>query len=500
MLNRLTQTTLMVLLATGASPERATQYSRAYRSDANVIGAAIEPMEVTPVSSPRSIGVLPLEPRMAGVTNVLDFGAKADGIADDTAAIQAAIRAAGTGTVFLPQGTYMHTGLSISGSVQLIGAGWEATVLKNTHASRAGISIIAPTPSGIVGARIFNLNLVGAGRKATGPGIYVRSEGNTILDRVFITYSGGAGLFLDGHTSVLTVKDCRFQDNVGDGVYGRFEKAKQLNAINIIGSHFIHNAGHGINLWAQNVNIRDGVIQGNRKAGIYFNADDMATPNSSATNINVVGNWFEANSDGAIVGLTRYKPPVIHFVTRLHIYDNMLSLYAAQASPGVAAVVRLLGASASYRGLYLGRNSFSSDSLADVDFGNIHDYGTVLEAELLNSPDFSTHYVNSNGVTVRGWATWSRVSPDRGDVSVTLQSRVDDAIQRFATALTTNRVVSLTRTNAQNGDSFRIVRTGLGPFALDIGPGLKVIPANTAAFVEVVYDGSAWRLTGYGTL
>jgi hypothetical protein len=91
-----------------------------------------------------------------------------------------------------------------------------------------------------------------------------------------------------------------------------------------------------------------------------------------------------------------------------------------------------------------------------------------------------------------------RVSADRGDASVTL-TMTDAFIQRFATTLTANRTVTLPTTGVYNGATFRVVRTGLGAFTLNVG-GLKTIPSSTAAFVEVTHDGTAWRLTGYGVL
>lgn len=92
-----------------------------------------------------------------------------------------------------------------------------------------------------------------------------------------------------------------------------------------------------------------------------------------------------------------------------------------------------------------------------------------------------------------------RVSADRGDTAQTLTAGTDAPTQRWATTLTANRIVTLSTTGAVNGDRFRVVRTGLGSFTLDVG-GLKTIPSATAAWVDVEYDGSAWRLTGYGTL
>lgn len=95
------------------------------------------------------------------------------------------------------------------------------------------------------------------------------------------------------------------------------------------------------------------------------------------------------------------------------------------------------------------------------------------------------------------WFTRPTLSTDRGDANVTLVAGTDDPVQRFATTLTANRTVTLGA--GYNGAAFRVVRTGLGAFTLDVG-GLKTIPSATAAFVDVAHDGTAWRLTGYGAL
>jgi hypothetical protein len=86
-----------------------------------------------------------------------------------------------------------------------------------------------------------------------------------------------------------------------------------------------------------------------------------------------------------------------------------------------------------------------------------------------------------------------------GDASTTLTHNTDERVQRYATTLTANRTVTLATADAVEGARFRVVRTGLGAFTLDVG-GLQTIPASTAAFVDVEYDGSAWVLTGYSLL
>ena len=90
------------------------------------------------------------------------------------------------------------------------------------------------------------------------------------------------------------------------------------------------------------------------------------------------------------------------------------------------------------------------------------------------------------------------VGADIGDADVTL-SATSARVQLYLTNLGANRTVTLPSTGTYNGLMFRVVRTGLGAFTLDVG-GLKTIPNNTAAFVDVAHDGTAWRLAGYGTL
>jgi hypothetical protein len=91
----------------------------------------------------------------------------------------------------------------------------------------------------------------------------------------------------------------------------------------------------------------------------------------------------------------------------------------------------------------------------------------------------------------------------RGDTGVTLLAGTNSPEQRFESALTANRSVILSNTGAVTGDRFRIVRTGLGAFSLNIFNGslvlIKAIPASTQGWVEAVYDGG-WKLSEYGLL
>lgn len=129
-----------------------------------------------------------------------------------------------------------------------------------------------------------------------------------------------------------------------------------------------------------------------------------------------------------------------------------------------------------------------------ISIGIPNPYEIYNGASLIYKVDSYGNIISNNGKSF-----FNKVSADRGDNSVTLTVGTDTPIQLFNTTLTNNRTVTLSTTNAVNGDWFRIVRNGLGAKTLDVG-GLKVIPNSTAAFVDVMFNGTSWVLTGYGTL
>jgi len=91
------------------------------------------------------------------------------------------------------------------------------------------------------------------------------------------------------------------------------------------------------------------------------------------------------------------------------------------------------------------------------------------------------------------------ISSDNGDLNITLTHDTSALTQRFNTALTTNRTITLSTSKAHRGARFRIVRESgaTGGSTLDVG-GLKSLAVDEWADVE--YSGSAWILTGYGGL
>lgn len=93
------------------------------------------------------------------------------------------------------------------------------------------------------------------------------------------------------------------------------------------------------------------------------------------------------------------------------------------------------------------------------------------------------------------------VSADNGDAAKTITVGTDVEVQRWNTPLTAARAVTLSTTGAYNGAKFRIVRTAAatGAFNLNVGTGpLKALAAGQ--WCDVAFDGTAWMLTGFGSL
>lgn len=96
-----------------------------------------------------------------------------------------------------------------------------------------------------------------------------------------------------------------------------------------------------------------------------------------------------------------------------------------------------------------------------------------------------------------------QVSADKGNAAATLTPCVSYDVAVWNTAISADRAVTLSTTNAYDGAHFRIIRTAAatGAFNLNVGTGpLKALAVGTWCDVSYNKQTSAWILTGYGAL
>lgn len=148
--------------------------------------------------------------------SVLDFGAKGDGVTDDTAAIQAAIdaaNAAGGGVVYVPVSSqpYILTNyINFKSGVSLIGIGWPTIKMTVTPRPIRMSSIIKARVEGI----IFDGNAanVSSGNIAT-----IQNCTDCAIVRCFFT-NPKSGIALTGTTNSCTVEENYISDCTGTSI------------------------------------------------------------------------------------------------------------------------------------------------------------------------------------------------------------------------------------------------------------------------------------------
>lgn len=155
-----------------------------------------------------------------------DFGAVGGGVADDAAAIQAAIdaaEAAGGGIVYFPAGTYRAASQLVVnvGGVWLVGASREATVLSFDLTTLVdGLSWDNPATSGyLYGGGIANLTLKGAADGTSVRDVVTFDDpGNLTLDNVTVRGAARYGIHIDFAINV-TLTEVISRNNVSAGLY-----------------------------------------------------------------------------------------------------------------------------------------------------------------------------------------------------------------------------------------------------------------------------------------
>ncbi len=165
------------------------------------------------------------------VINVKDLGALGDGITDDTAAFHAARDAAGVGgTVIVPSGTYMVSGLTANVDCQT----WEFSSNSAVIKMKTGASeILAVTANGVtlVGGVFDGSN--GTKSDWSQQGVRVTGDGVTILNAI-VQHSPKAGIYATNCNQV-TVSGCTIINSNYKGIFVQSHSATgPLNIYDIV--------------------------------------------------------------------------------------------------------------------------------------------------------------------------------------------------------------------------------------------------------------------------
>jgi hypothetical protein len=190
--------------------------------------------------------------------NVLDYGAKGDGVTNDTAAIQAAANVGGT--LYFPEGTYEITHVDLGSNTHLVGESWNTIIhqIAGTDPRPGSIDGMftmnytnnqTPTSNVLFQNIQFRMNLPTGVNVTSGFPAYVMTLGSTTLAQWQALFSGlvaipsvgqvitatatgilaggatvytqadeGSEIILGGHTENVIIDNCFFYGWRGDAI------------------------------------------------------------------------------------------------------------------------------------------------------------------------------------------------------------------------------------------------------------------------------------------
>ncbi|MDH4559028.1 mannuronan epimerase [Pseudomonas sp. BN417] len=269
------------------------------------------------------------------IFNVQNFGAKGDGITDDTAAIQNAIdaaAAAGGGQVYMPTGTYIVSGgeepsdgcLMLKSNVYLYGDGMGATTVKVADGSDTKITGVIRSAYGeqTHDFGVSNLTIDGNRDNTTGKidgwfNGYIPGEAgydsNVTLDSVEIKDCSGYGFDPHEQTVNMVIKNSVSHGNGLDGFVADF-----LSDSTFENNVAYDNDRHGFNIVTSthDFTLTNNVAYNNRGTGIVVQRGSEDIP--SPSNITITGGEVYGNgAEGVLIKLSSEVT-----VSDVDIHDN----------------------------------------------------------------------------------------------------------------------------------------------------------------------------------
>jgi parallel beta-helix repeat protein len=194
------------------------------------------------------------------VTNVKKYGAVGDGVTDDTLAIQRAsdyLTENGGGTLFFPKGVYLHSGLTITHSLE-----GDNSTLKY-HGMGVGVTI--ENSSVNVEEITFSSTGLDTALAKVNSGIEVNFHNSHFVG------GNGYGIHIEGVTHSLTFSGrCSIKNNKSHGIF-----SNDIKRSNFLGCFISGNGGYGIYIdgYSHGPIIEHNQIWGNLQGGIYIQGE-----------------------------------------------------------------------------------------------------------------------------------------------------------------------------------------------------------------------------------
>lgn len=336
-----------------------------------------------------------LEKKIVEIVSVKDYGAVGDGVADDTAAIQAAIAyvaSLGGGIVQVPSGTYginaagNYTGIQLKTGVYLSMYGAKLKAISSNQPSYRLINIEQVSNCGVFGGEI-------QGDRAT----------NTA------TGEWGHCLHIILDCTNITIKDVRVSDGFGDGIY----IGRQCSDVHVLNCTVTNNRRNNISVVTASNVVIDGCDISNAngtlpECGIDIepNTNDLPSSNVVITNCNIFGN----NKDG--IGYSAPPPtPLIEssVISNCHIYNNgrhgILASYIKVLEVTNCVIRNNGGDGISDSAALATLLNFNGNAIYDNTGSGLFGFSSntiITNNQIKGSGQWGVHWQNGNHVTISG--------------------------------------------------------------------------------------------------
>lgn len=193
-----------------------------------------------------------VQDKLTDRVSVKDFGAVGDGVADDSAAIQAAIEdraARGGGVITFPAGTYrcnvvLKSGVLLkSGMGGLFGYLPGATPVSAVTLKQAGAGYVVDTPAvAVTGCGVAGLNFQGLGAGVPGGGVRLQQAGWSSVRGVHCDNFADEGVLVMAGSGACTLEDILTTNCVKNRA-----RAATIGAVDVAGTdHFLSRIEAGI--------------------------------------------------------------------------------------------------------------------------------------------------------------------------------------------------------------------------------------------------------------